>query len=177
MALFCARTHCFAASTSNIKHVGLELGGKNPFLVFGDADVGAAADAAAFALSYNAGQCCVAASRLIVHKSIADKFVRKLAQLLRKVKVGETLDPKTQVGAIFEKAHFEKIMGYIKASSELGAKIMVGGKRAGPKRGLFIEPTLIAGAAHNSPICRDVVFGSVITAHFHQLRRGGAHGQ
>ncbi len=153
------------ASASNIKHVGLELGGKNPFLVFGDADVGAAADGAAFAMNYNAGQCCVAASRLIVHKSIADKFTRRLAQLLRKIKVGETLDPRTQVGAIFEKAHLDKIMGYIRASSERGAKIMVGGKRTGPRRGLYIEPTLIAGAAHNSPICRDEVFGPVMTVH------------
>ena len=153
------------SAASNIKHVGLELGGKNPFLVFGDANVSAAADAAAFAMSFNAGQCCVAASRLIVHQSIADKFTSALARMLRKVKVGETLNPATQVGAIFEKAHLDKIMAYIDSSVKAGSRIAVGGKRTGPRKGLFIEPTLITGAGHNSTICRDEVFGPVMTVH------------
>lgn len=153
------------AAAGNIKRIGLELGGKNPFLVFADADVPAAADAAAFAMAFNAGQCCVAASRLVVHKSIADRFTSQLASNLRKIKVGETLDPRTQVGAIFERKHYDKIMGYIKASAESGSKIAVGGKRTGPRRGMFIAPTLITGARHNSPICRDEVFGPVMTVH------------
>lgn len=153
------------AAAGNIKRIGLELGGKNPFLVFGDADVPAAADAAAFAMAFNAGQCCVAASRLIVHRSIADRFTSRLAGNIRKIAVGDTLNPKTQVGAIFEKAHFDKIMGYIKSSAESGSKIRVGGTKVGPRRGMFIAPTLITGARHSSPICRDEVFGPVMTVH------------
>ena len=153
------------AAAGNIKRIGLELGGKNPFLVFGDADVQGAADAAAFAMAFNAGQCCVAASRLIVHNSIASKFTSQLKSNIKKIKVGETLDPNTQVGAIFEKNHLEKIMGYIESSVQSGSKIATGGKRTGPKRGMYLEPTLIVGARHNSPICQEEVFGPVMTVH------------
>ncbi len=151
-----------AGAARNIKHVGLELGGKNPFVVFADADLKAAADAAAFSMCFNAGQCCVSASRLIVHKSVEAPFTRMLAKLLRSIKIGDTLSPKTQIGAIFERAHMDKIMGYV---NNADAKIVAGGKRAGPRRGMFIEPTLITGAKRAAPICREEVFGPVMTVH------------
>lgn len=146
----------------NIKHVSLELGGKNPFLVFGDADLVAAADAAAFSMTFNAGQCCVSASRLIVHKSIVAQFTRELVKRLQRIRLGDTLDDRTQIGAIFEKQHLDKIMGYINSSD---TKILTGGKLAGPRKGMFIAPTLLGDANHNAPICREEIFGPVMTVH------------
>ena len=151
------------AAAGNIKHVGLELGGKNPFLVFADANIKEAADGAAFAMNFNAGQCCVAASRLIVHESIAAKFTSQLSRLLRKIKVGDPLDRKTQVGAINERSHMDKIIRHVKASAAGGAKIVTGGKRIGSRKGMFIEPTLITGAKDSAPIYREEVFGPVMT--------------
>lgn len=150
------------SAATNIKQIGLELGGKNPFLVFADADIKGAADAAAFSMSFNAGQCCVSASRLIVHKSIEKKFSQELAKRIAKIKVGDPLDEKTQVGAIFEQQHFDKILNYINNSN---TKVLVGGKRCGSNKGLFIQPTLLTGAATNSPIYREEVFGPVMTIH------------
>src|ERR1700751_4579426 len=88
------------ASAGNMKKVGLELGGKNPQIVFADADLDAAADGVVFGLAFNAGQCCVSGSRLIVERSVADDFGRRVVEKIGRLRVGDPLDESTQVGAI-----------------------------------------------------------------------------
>ena len=148
------------AAASNIKKLGLELGGKNPFILFEDADVKAAADAAALAMTYNAGQCCVASSRLIAHKSVVGPFKKELVKRIKRIKVGDPLDESTHIGAISEKVHFEKIMGYLKCGE---GKILVGGKSTGPKKGMFIEPTLLENVKTSDSIYKEEIFGPVMT--------------
>ncbi|MBF0276608.1 MAG: aldehyde dehydrogenase family protein [SAR324 cluster bacterium] len=153
------------ASASNIKKVGLELGGKNPHVVFQDADIDSAADGVAFGMCFNAGQCCVGASRLVVHRNVAEQFSEKLSLLLGKVNVGDPLDENTQVGAMFNEAHLAKVLRHIEEAKESGATVVCGGHRTGPREGLFIAPTLMTGASREMKISRSEVFGPVLTVY------------
>jgi acyl-CoA reductase-like NAD-dependent aldehyde dehydrogenase len=116
------------ASAGNFKKLGLELGGKNPQIVFADADLEAAADGVVFSMCFNAGQCCVG-SRLVVERSIAAKFEKLVAAKLKKVRVGDPLDSTTQVGAMVTPEHNAKVLGYIEKGREAGARLSGGGSR------------------------------------------------
>ena len=110
-----------AAGKSNFKKLGLELGGKNPQIVFADADLEDAADGVAFGIGFNTGQCCVSGARLIVEASVAEKFAGMVAEKLKKAKVGDPLDDATQIGAITTDAQNATIMGYIAKGTAEGA--------------------------------------------------------
>lgn len=151
-----------AASAGNIKKLGLELGGKNPHIVFADADLDDAADGVAFGMAFNAGQCCVGASRLVVERSIAEAFTAKLADKLGRIRVGDPLDAQTQVGALFDGGHMDKVLGYVEEGLRMGARLVCGGARTGDSRGFFMQPTLLADVRADMPLLRDEIFGPVL---------------
>ncbi|MDM0114761.1 aldehyde dehydrogenase family protein [Variovorax sp. J22R133] len=150
------------ASVGTIKKLGLELGGKNPHIVFADANLDDAADGVAFAMSFNAGQCCVGASRLVVHRSVAEDFTQRVAAKLRRVVVGDPLDPATQVGALFDEAHMRKVLSYIDGGVALGATLVQGGGRTGSDNGFFVQPTLLTDVRPDMPLLREEIFGPVL---------------
>ena len=161
------RSCVHAAADSNFKKLGLELGGKNPIIVFADSDLEDAADGAAFGISFNTGQCCVSSSRLIVERSIAADFEKLLVEKMKKIRVGDPLDEGTQVGAITTEAQNATILDYIAKGKAAGAKILTGGEAIDLGQGQYIAPTLFSGVSRDMAIARDEIFGPVLCSmHF-----------
>lgn len=158
------RSCVHAAADSNFKRLGLELGGKNPILVFADSDLEDAADAAAFGISFNTGQCCVSSSRLIVQRSVADEFEALLADKMSRIRVGDPLDETTQVGAITTDAQNATILGFIDKGRSEGATLVAGGGAVDLGRGSYIAPTLFSGVTRDMAIARDEIFGPVLSS-------------
>ena len=152
-----------AASQGNLKKVALELGGKNPQIVFADADLDAALDAVVFGVAFNQGECCNSGSRLLVQRSIADELIARVVERARSVPVGDPLDPATKVGAIINDAQMNKILGYVAAGQEAGANLMLGGGRKETARGRFAEPTVFSGVRPHMSIAREEIFGPVLS--------------
>ena len=152
-------------AADSLKKVALELGGKNPQVIFPDADLDSAADAVTFGVYFNVGQCCNSGSRIIVHEDIAADFIARVVALSRRVAFGDPLDPATQVGAIVTPEHNAKIESSVRAAEAAGATIALGG---GPLTvpGLgaqFYQPTVIHGITPDMAIARDEVFGPVLS--------------
>lgn len=158
------RSVVHAAADSNFKKLGLELGGKNPIIVFSDADLEDAADGAAFGISFNTGQCCVSSSRLIVDARVADEFEAILVQKMKKIVVGDPLDEATQVGAITTDAQNETILSYIEKGKAEGARILTGGAAMDFGQGSYIAPTLFSGVTPDMAIARNEIFGPVLSS-------------
>ncbi|WP_438752426.1 aldehyde dehydrogenase family protein [Pararhizobium sp. O133] len=150
-------------AAQTLKKVSLELGGKNPQIVFPDANLDDFIDAAVFGAYFNAGECCNAGSRLIVHRDVADDVVRRVAELSAKVKVGDPLDPSTQVGAIITPQHLEKIIGYVAAASGNGATVSHGGSALDLGSGQFMSPTILSSVTPDMAVAREEVFGPVLS--------------
>ena len=151
-----------ASSAATLKKVSMELGGKNPQIVFADCDWDAAVDAVVFGIYFNAGQCCNSGSRVLVQDSVADRFVNAVVERSRHVVVGDPLIPGVQVGAITTERQFETILSYIDGARRDGATVALGGSRV-TSRGLFIEPTVLADVAPTMAIAREEVFGPVLS--------------
>jgi betaine-aldehyde dehydrogenase len=156
------RSCVHASADSNFKKLGLELGGKNPIIVFADSDLDDAADAAAFGISFNTGQCCVSSSRLIVERSVATAFEAKLAAKMAKIRVGDPLDENTQVGAITTGAQNDVILSYIAKGRAEGATVVMGGEVLDFGKGQYIAPTLFTGVTPQMSIATDEIFGPVL---------------
>ncbi|GAA5078178.1 aldehyde dehydrogenase family protein [Roseibacterium beibuensis] len=154
-----------AAASDTLKKVSLELGGKNPQVIFPDADLDQAADAITFGVYFNAGECCNSGSRIIVHEDVAEELVEKVVALSRKVPFGDPLDPRTQVGAIISTDHLDKIDGYVQEAAKSGAGIALGGGalRIDGLDGQFYQPTVVTGVTPDMPIALDEVFGPVLS--------------
>lgn len=154
-----------AAASGTLKKVSLELGGKNPQVVFPDADLEAAADAIAFGVYFNAGECCNSGSRIIVHRDVAEALTDKVAALSRRVAFGDPLAEATQVGAIISEAHFGKIDGHVRAAAGAGARVVIGGGALNVPGlpGRFYAPTVVAGVTPDMALARDEVFGPVLS--------------
>ncbi len=152
-----------ANAAGTLKKVSLELGGKNPQIVFPDCDLDAFIDAAVFGAYFNAGECCNAGSRLILHKSIAADVIARIGELSGKVKVGDPLDPTTQVGAIITPQHLDKIAGYVDGAVESGANVAHGGGRLDLGLGQFMAPTILSGVKPDMAVAREEVFGPVLS--------------
>jgi acyl-CoA reductase-like NAD-dependent aldehyde dehydrogenase len=152
-------------AAENLKKVALELGGKNPQVIFPDADLESAADAVVFGVYFNVGQCCNSGSRIIVHEDIAEAFTARVVELSAHVTFGDPLDPATQVGAIVTPEHGAKIDGYVQAAKAAGARVVLGGgPLAVPGLGAqFYRPTVVTGVTPDMAIARDEVFGPVLT--------------
>jgi betaine-aldehyde dehydrogenase len=150
-----------AKSAATLKKVSMELGGKNPQIIFADCDWEAAVDAAVYGIYFNAGQCCNSGSRVLVQDSIADQFVAAVVERSRHVRVGDPLDAGTQVGAITTDKQMDTILAHIEAARRAGATIALGGHRLdGP--GMFIAPTVVTGITPDMAIAREEVFGPVL---------------
>lgn len=152
-----------AAAAHGLKKVSMELGGKNGQIVFPDADLKAAVDAAVFGGFFNAGECCNAGSRLIVHKDIAADFVAEVEKLTKRVKVGDPLDDATKVGAIISTAHKVKIGDYLSGAEAAGAALLRGGQTLPQGAGDYLEPVIVNGVQEDMAIAREEVFGPVLS--------------
>ncbi len=150
-------------AAATLKKVSLELGGKNPQIVFPDADLDASVDAAVFGAYFNAGECCNAGSRLILHADIADEVVSRIAELSRKVPVGDPLDPTTKLGAIISTEHLDKIAGYVAGATRDGATVSMGGGPLELGAGQFMAPTILTGVTPDMAVAREEVFGPVLS--------------
>jgi len=150
---------------ATLKRVHFELGGKNPVIVFDDADLDRALDAVVFMIYSLNGQRCTSSSRLLVQSSIYDEFVERVAERARRLRVGDPLDPETEVGPLIHPRHLDKVMGYMDIARGEGAEIVCGGTRhdCNPN-GFFVQPTLFAGAEPAMRIAREEIFGPVLTA-------------
>ena len=146
-----------------LKRVHFELGGKNPIVVFEDADLDRALDAAIFMIYSLNGERCTSSSRLLVQSSIADEFEARLVERVEKIRVGHPLDPKTEVGPLIHQTHLNKVMSYFDKARAEGATIAAGGTREG-EAGCFVRPTLFTGARNDMAIAQEEIFGPVLTA-------------
>jgi 5-carboxymethyl-2-hydroxymuconic-semialdehyde dehydrogenase len=148
-----------------LKRVHFELGGKNPVVVFADADLERAADAAVFMIYSLNGERCTSSSRLLVEASIHDTFTALVAEKARRIKIGHPLDPETVVGPLIHPDHEEKVLGYFHLARSEGATIAAGGcKVAGPGGGAYVAPTLFTNADNGMRIAQEEIFGPVLTA-------------
>lgn len=153
------------SAESNLKRIILECGGKSPQVVFADPpDLDTVSQNAVGAAFWNMGENCSCGSRLIVHKKVKDDLVSRIAKLAKTWKVGDPLDPDTRVGAMIEKPHLDKVLGYIEAGRESGAKLVMGGERALEKTGgYFVEVTIFDNVANQMKIAREEIFGPVLS--------------
>ncbi len=152
-----------AAAAGNLKRVALELGGKSPVIVFPDADLDRATEYAANGIFGNAGQVCVAGSRLFVHKKVFDRVVEGVVERAKKLRVGAGLQPDTQMGPLVSQKQLERVTGYIQSGTDDGAEVVVGGKRIESK-GYFIQPTVLAQTNRDMRVVREEIFGPVVCA-------------
>ncbi|HTT01419.1 MAG TPA: 5-carboxymethyl-2-hydroxymuconate semialdehyde dehydrogenase [Steroidobacteraceae bacterium] len=147
-----------------LKRVHLELGGKNPVIVFEDADLERALNAVVFMIYSLNGERCTSSSRLLVQRSIHDRFVARIAERVQRLRVGHPLDPATEIGPLVHARHLEKVLGYVEIARREGAQIASGGRRvAALASGNYIEPTLFTGAHNSMRIAQEEIFGPVLT--------------
>ena len=152
-------------AAGNLKRVQLELGGKGANIVFGDANIAAAVSGSAFAIFHNQGQACIAGSRLILHESIADEFLEKFINLARSIKLGNPLDPATEMGPLTSTQHRDRVMRYVQVAQEQGGQILTGGKapaRDDLAKGCYVEPTVVRAKATDR-VAQEEVFGPFVT--------------
>ena len=150
-----------AQGAATLKRVHFELGGKNPVIVFADADLDRALDAVLFMIYSLNGERCTSSSRALVEASIYDEFSKRAAPRVKTIKVGHPLDPATEIGPLIHPRHVDKVLSYAAAAEKEGATI-IGGGRAGDK-GNFVAPTLYLGARNTMKIAQEEIFGPVLT--------------
>lgn len=151
------------AAAQTLKRVELELGGKNPQVVFPDADLDAAVDAVVFGVLFNQGECCNSGSRLLVHSEIADDFVKRVAEYARRVVVGDPLDERTRVGAIASDEQLRTIEGLVGEGTAAGARLLLGGHRLQTPTGRFYAPTVFDQVTPEMSIATTEIFGPVLS--------------
>lgn len=153
------------AGESNMKRVWLEAGGKSPNIVFADApDLQAAAEAAASAIAFNQGEVCTAGSRLLVERSIKERFLPMVVEALKAWKPGNPLDPATNVGALVDTQQMNTVLGYIESGHSDGATLLTGGKRIMEDTGgTYVEPTIFDGVNNAMRIAKEEIFGPVLS--------------
>jgi betaine-aldehyde dehydrogenase len=161
-----AGRHIMKAASGNFKKISMELGGKNPNVVFADADFDTAVDYALNAVFFHAGQVCSAGARLIVEKSIHDRFVDAVVERTKQINIGNGFNEDTQMGPVISAEHLATIEDYIQAGLQEGATLVLGGKRpTAPElqKGFFIEPTIFTNCHSSMHIVQEESFGPVLT--------------
>jgi len=153
------------AAAANLKKVTLELGGKSPHLVFPDADVEAVVNGVLAGVFAATGQTCMAGSRLIVHEDLHDHVVERLTQKSNEIKLGDPMDPDTQMGPVANAPQYEKVTGYIETARSEGNTIACGGETPEDLGGYFIRPTVITGVTRDSTVVREEIFGPVVSVY------------
>ncbi len=152
-----------AQGAPTLKRVHFELGGKNPVIVFEDADLERALEAVVFMIYSLNGERCTSSSRLLVQRSIHDELVSRVAERAGRIRVGHPLDPETEVGPLIHPRHVEKVLGYFAIAREERVQIAAGGHRAAAGDG-FVAPTVLAGASTSMRVAQEEIFGPVLTA-------------
>jgi aminomuconate-semialdehyde/2-hydroxymuconate-6-semialdehyde dehydrogenase len=156
-----------AAAAPMFKKLSLELGGKNPNIIFADCDFEQAVNTSIHSSFSNQGEICLCGSRIFVERHIYDHFVTEFVKRTQALVTGDPLDEKTKVGALVSEAHLQKVLGYIELAKEEGGKVLTGGKRINPEgrcsKGYFIEPTIITGLDQNCRTNTEEIFGPVVS--------------
>ena len=148
-----------------LKRVHFELGGKNPVIVFDDADLERALDAVVLMIFSLNGERCTSSSRLLIQESIKEEFLEKVQQRISKLKVGHPLDPETEIGPLIHKKHLDKVLGYFECATKEGARIIKGGKISNKSSiGNYVEPTLFIDVDNSMKIAQEEIFGPVLSA-------------
>jgi acyl-CoA reductase-like NAD-dependent aldehyde dehydrogenase len=151
------------AGESNMKRVALECGGKSPHLVMADADITAAAEGIAWGIYYNAGETCHAGSRVIVHESVKDRLVHEIARVAGTITLGHPWEPATQMGALIDQGHLQRVLGYIADGVGAGARVALGGRRAlTDTGGFYVEATILDAVRPDMRVAREEIFGPVL---------------
>ncbi|MGZ5493261.1 MAG: aldehyde dehydrogenase [Thermoanaerobaculia bacterium] len=151
-----------ANAAPRFKRLSLELGGKNPNVIFADADLDEAIATSIRSSFWNQGEICLCGSRIFVERSIYDQFVDRFVAATKKLRVGDPSDETTDVGALISEAHLQKVIGYIELAKQEGGEVVTGGNRSG-SRGYFIEPTVITGLHCDCRVLQEEIFGPVVT--------------
>ena len=151
------------AAAGNLKKVSLELGGKSPNVILGDANLEEAIPGAAGAIFFNQGQVCCAGSRLFVQKKIFDKVVEGVAKAASQIKVGPGLDPSTEMGPLVSEEQLHRVVGYMEAGQKEGARALAGGHQI-KRGGYFVEPTVLVDTKDSMKVVKEEIFGPVVTA-------------
>ncbi len=149
------------AATGNLKKISLELGGKSPNVIFADADFDTAIDYALFGIYANAGQVCSAGSRLLLEVSLYDRFIDRLIERAKKIRIGDGFDPQTEMGPLVSHTHMDRVQNYIGVGVAEGAKMECGGERLG-ETGCFIAPTIFTQTTPTMRIAQEEIFGPVL---------------
>ncbi|RAS81133.1 5-carboxymethyl-2-hydroxymuconate semialdehyde dehydrogenase [Priestia endophytica] len=149
-------------SADTLKKTSMELGGKSPLIVFDDANFDQALDAAVWGIFSFNGERCTANSRVFLHKNIKDRFVKALKERVVNIKIGDPMDPSTQLGPLIEKNHFNKVKRYIEIAKEEGCEVVQGTVLEEVKEGNFVPPTLLLNATNDMKVCQDEIFGPVM---------------
>jgi 5-carboxymethyl-2-hydroxymuconic-semialdehyde dehydrogenase len=159
-------SHIMRQGADTLKRVHFELGGKNPIIVFADADLERALDTAVFMKYSLNGERCTSSSRLLVERAVYDEFTAKLAERVKKLKVGHPLDPATEIGPLIHQSHWEKVSSYVRIGQEDGATLMAGDGQhpAGLGDGAYITPTFFKDATPTMRIAQEEIFGPFLTA-------------
>jgi aminomuconate-semialdehyde/2-hydroxymuconate-6-semialdehyde dehydrogenase len=151
-----------ASAAPLFKKLSLELGGKNPNVIFADADLDQAITTSIESSFANQGEICLCGSRIFVERPAYETFVERFVAATRKLRVGDPADPATDVGALISEAHLRKVTGYIELAGREGGTVMAGGRTVG-KRGFFLEPTVITGLGCHCRVLQEEIFGPVVT--------------
>jgi acyl-CoA reductase-like NAD-dependent aldehyde dehydrogenase len=156
-----------AARSPILKKLVLELGGKGPFIVEPDCDLSEAVDSTILGLCYNQGEVCCAMTRLILHSDIHDAFLEKLSDRMSSLRMGDVLDPQTQLGSLISAAHLQRVDGYVKEAVKEGARLVCGGERyvVPPcDKGSYYRPTVLDNVKKEARCWREEIFGPVLVA-------------
>lgn len=156
-----------AAAEVSVKHVSLELGGKNPLIVFPDADLDKVEEASIAGMNFSwAGQSCGSTSRILAHESVYDELVERVAARTAAVRLGDPLDPTSEMGPVNSEGHYNNVLKFIEAGKRDGAKLVAGGARPEGdqfKRGYWLRPTVFADATMDMEVAREEIFGPVVS--------------
>ncbi|MCX7210392.1 MAG: aldehyde dehydrogenase family protein [Burkholderiales bacterium] len=153
------------ASAGNLKKIQLELGGKGANIVFEDAFLPAAINGAAWAIFHNQGQACIAGARLVLHESIAEEFLEKFTALAKSIRLGNPLDPNTEMGPLTSQMHRDRVLSYVDIARQEGGEVLSGGKAPGGdlSAGCYVEPTIVRAKSTHDRIAQEEVFGPFVT--------------
>ncbi|MDJ0929442.1 MAG: aldehyde dehydrogenase family protein [Gammaproteobacteria bacterium] len=155
-----------AAAETGVKHLSLELGGKNPLIAFPDADPAVIAKAAVAGMNFNwSGQSCGSTSRLLLHESLHDDVVERVVDQVRSIRLGDPRDPASEMGPVNSAGHYRHVMAMIESAPADGARVLCGGQRPDGsefRKGYWVEPTVIGDVKPNMRIAREEVFGPVL---------------
>ncbi|MEZ5499703.1 MAG: aldehyde dehydrogenase [Steroidobacteraceae bacterium] len=153
-----------SAAATNIKPVALELGGKSANIIFESADIDKALDGALAGIFSNNGQQCLAGSRILVQRPIAERFIESFVERAGRIRIGDPMSPDTEIGPLAYRAHLDKVLSYVGIAQSEGARLLTGGRRAaGFDRGFYMEPTAVLASDNDSRVCQEEIFGPFAT--------------